>query len=781
MTKPTDFDVNPWPDSRPNRLIFILDADNRFERELLTQWLSHHGDSQGAYITVITVSLDDEGKNLSTRELEQVLDNDTDGLVTPLRIAWLPESTFSEYKPRLRDLVAGNPRRPTSRRGKAILQKNPERVFCLKGAPATLGDMRGRFQRRSKLNAGRRNAEFAEFIAHQAGLALDIAERRLIGGRYKVPRYITQSILSNPSYKNALKEVAQKDGKSMPLVLKEAHGYMKEMISFPRRFYIDLFAAMNNFVLGLGYENQVVIDKQEIQALRNIVRENPSVLLWTHKTYLDGMVVPKVLYENDFPLPHIFGGANLSFAGLSFLIRRSGGIFIRRSFQENLLYKATLKHYISYLMDKRFPMNWSFEGTRSRLGKLMPPRYGLLKYVLEACHNSHAQNIHIVPVAINYDLIRDVEEYAVEQTGRIKQPESLRWFIGYVRSLAKPMGRVYMDIGKPVVLDKAPDPEDKLALSKIAFEVAVEANRVTRLTLPSLVTMSLLGSAPVALTQEELTEHVLDLYQWAVRRDLRMSDDFDPENQEHMRSILNLMIKERILTRYDQGPDIVFGIGVEQHPVASYYRNTVIHFFVNKAIIEMAVMKAAEATEGDTLETFWREVDHLRDLFKFEFFYAPTDKFHEEIKRELELASPDWEGRIKRGGGEFVLLLDELAPLVAHATLLTYAEAYSVVANMLAQLEPDQALDEKSCANQAIRYGRQAFMQRRISSEASIGKILFQNAYQLLRHQGLTDAGGEQLGEQRKLVARELRELAVRLDRVKGIVTARRGSPLDIS
>ena len=125
------------------------------------------------------------------------------------------------------------------------------------------------------------------------------------------------------------------------------------------------------------------------------------------------------------------------------------------------MYKITLRHYVGYLMEKRFPMNWAFEGTRSRLGKLMPPRYGLLKYVLEACHATDARNIHIIPISISYDLIRDVEEYATEQTGRGKGAESLRWFIGYIRSLARPMGKVYVDIGEPVVLDRAPDPEDQ--------------------------------------------------------------------------------------------------------------------------------------------------------------------------------------------------------------------------------------------------------------------------------------------------------------------------------
>ena len=283
---------------------------------------------------------------------------------------------------------------------------------------------------------------------------LDLAERRLQGGRYKVPRQVAASLMASRGYNEALDRLAAETGTAKTQLMKEAAGYMDEMVSRPSTFWLDFYAKFNKFCLGLGYEEEIVCDKAAVEKMRQLVREHPSMLLWTHKTYLDGMVLPKLLYDNDFPMPHMFGGANLNFPGLGFLLHRAGAIFIRRSFQDNELYKITLRHYVGYLMEKRFPMNWAFEGTRSRLGKLMPPRYGLLKYVLEACHATDARNIHIIPISISYDLIRDVEEYATEQTSRGKGAESLRWFIGYIRSLARPMGKVYVDIGEPVVLDQ---------------------------------------------------------------------------------------------------------------------------------------------------------------------------------------------------------------------------------------------------------------------------------------------------------------------------------------
>ncbi len=767
---------SPWPQSPGSSVLFIIDASNHFEEDILKGWIRRHaGDYQGQVLET-TLDLEDDSKGIDTKALIPHLDLPPDCTVAPLRITWLPREDAINSGPRLRDFLFGDPRRPNIKTGKKILQAEPSRMHLIVGAPDSLGGLRGRYTAKYAIDPATAIQSFAKFVSRQAAIVLDMGERKLQGGRYKVPRYVAESMLANRGYNEAVEQLAVEEGKTKSELMEEAAEYMKEMISVPRTFWLDFYARFNNFCLGLGYEDKIVYDQGDVEDLRGIVRDHPSLLLWTHKTYLDGMVVPKVMYENDFPMPHMFGGANLSFAGLGFLVRRSGGIFIRRSFQDNKLYKITLRQYIGYLMEKRFPMNWAFEGTRSRMGKLMPPRYGLLKYVLEACHATDARNIHIVPVSISYDLIRDVEEYATEQTGMGKGPESLRWFIGYVRSLARPMGKVYMDIGEPVVLEKAPDPDDSLALSKIAFEVAVEANRVTPITFPSLVTMSLLGAAPKALTEAEVVEDLRALLAWAEARNLRISADFDRAYADQMDGLLGLMIDEKIVTRYDEGPETVYGIALEQHPVASYYRNTIIHFFVNKAILELSLAKATETENDNAAEVFWQEVDHLRDLFKFEFFYSPTEEFHQQIQDELDRLDFDWQTLITQGVAGFQLMLPGLTPLVSHVTLLTYAEAYSVVADLLASLKPDESLEEQDCISRALKLGKQAYLQRRISSESSIGKILFKNGYQLLKNRNLTEGGGADVEEKRDAIAMELRDVLRRIEIIRAIGVASRGS-----
>jgi glycerol-3-phosphate O-acyltransferase len=769
---------NPWPSRGGEKVLFLLDARNGFEQQLLKQWIHHHspGGSDEFHAPQVVLALRDEGKGIDSGSLVMALALSGDTLVRPLRVSWQPSAEAIDSGPRIRDLVFGDPRHPSSRRGRKILRDDPDRMHLIAGLPDTVDNLRKRFEHHHDTGAGEAGQrEFAAFVARQAALVLDMAQRKLRGGRYKVPRHVAASLLASAEYNQAIDELAASTGRSKEDLLKEARGYMKEMVSVPNTFWLDFFARFNEFCLGLGYEDDIVYDKASVEQLRQLVRDKPSLLLWTHKTYLDGMVVPKVLYDNDFPMPHMFGGANMNFPGLGYLLHRAGGIFIKRSFQDNELYKTTLRHYIGYLMEKRFPMNWAFEGTRSRMGKLMPPRYGLLKYTLEACHATDARDINIVPISISYDLIRDVEEYATEQTGRGKGAESLRWFIGYIRSLARPMGKVYMDIGEPVVLERAPHPDDRLALSKIAFEVAVQADEVTPITFPSLVTLSLLGAAPGALTEAELTDNMQSLLSYAEARKLRISPDFNRAFADQMEGLLGIMIDENIVTRYDEGPEVVYGIAPEQHPVASYYRNTVIHFFVHKAIAELALLKASESGGADALDVFWSEVDELRDLFKFEFFYAPSDEFHQQIRQEMDHYHKDWENLLAEGATGFSKMLDTMAPVIAHVTLLTYAEAYSVVTALLGRKSPEESLDEEQCVSEALKFGRQAYLQRRISSESSIGKLLFKNGFKMLQSRDLTEGGTPDIAQRRKDQSLQLRDLMRRLEVIRAIGVATRG------
>ena len=330
------------------------------------------------------------------------------------------------------------------------------------------------------------------------------------------------------------------------------------------------------------------------------------------------------------------------------------------------------------------------------------------------------------------------------------------------------MGQIYMDFGEPVILEDAPSSEDRATLSKIALQVGVAANQVTPITLASVGTMILLGYAPRALTRDELAREIARVIFWAQARNIKITSHFELENEAELDTLADVLVGSRLVTRYDDGPETVYAINPKKEAVASYYRNTTIHHFVAKAIAELALFSATH-TDRSRLQAFWAEVDRLRDLFKFEFFYSPTYKFHDEIRAELVRYDTDWEDRVDQDDDYGIELLRDFRPLIAHATLTQFVEADYVVADVMAMTPAGESLTADECVKRCFGYGRQAYLRRRISSQASIGKLLFQNGYKWMENKGLTGADDASLGQQRKQLSQDLRELTHRLHKLQAL------------
>ncbi len=756
---------NPWQHIESDHVLFVVDAEHQVEERVLMQWLAatkaEHGYQGSVSYSVVPIAHHPE--DIPTDGLQMALQVSPETLIAPVRVVWQTKLDKLNTRPSLRDLLRGNPRRPSARRAERILQESAERAQCIMGSPATLSDLNKRYE--ARLVIADVNENLADYVAEQASLALEVAERRLRGSRYKVPRQVSKQVRASDRYRRGLIEISEQTGESEIELRQRALPYFKELVAIPHNFWQDVQAAFNRWIMSLGYKNQLVVDVDSLDRYRAIVREHPTALLWTHKTHMDGPTMQSILFEHDFPPPHIMGGINMAIAGVGYMARRSGAIFIRRSFQDNPLYKLVLREYLAYLLEKRFPLTWSFEGTRSRVGKLMPPRYGMLKYTMDAMQESNADFLHIVPVAINYDLINDVKDYAAEQAGTKKRPESLSWMISYLRRMRQPLGRIYVDFGEPVVVQRYGFYDDPLALQKTAFKVGVEVNRVTPITLTGLMCMSLLGAAPRAQTIDEMVSHMDALKAWAQHRDIRFTSDFEEGSMRQMLTLIKHMVDSGLINRYDEGPEIIYAVAADQHMMASYYRNTIVHHFVTKAIAELALVAAANA-QKKPLEAFWQEADRLKDMFKFEFFYAPSDEFHAEVKNELAYFDRDWVKKMSKP--EYASnLLRQMTPLVAAAVLRPYIEAYRVVADVFARLKAHETLDAKASLNASMKYARQAYLQRRINSKASIGQILFNNGYKLFESYGLVAPGEAELLTKRKTMSRDLRVLSHRLEHIR--------------
>ena len=150
------------------------------------------------------------------------------------------------------------------------------------------------------------------------------------------------------------------------------------------------------------------------------------MLLFSHRSYLDGVIVPVAMQENRLPPVHTFAGINLSFGLMGPLMRHSGVIFLRRKLDDPL-YKYVLRQFVGYIVEKRFNLSWSIEGTRSRTGKMLPPKLGLLAYVADAYLDGRSDDILLQPVSISFDQLHETAEYAAYARGGEKTPEGLSW------------------------------------------------------------------------------------------------------------------------------------------------------------------------------------------------------------------------------------------------------------------------------------------------------------------------------------------------------------------
>jgi glycerol-3-phosphate O-acyltransferase len=470
-------------------------------------------------------------------------------------------------------------------------------------------------------------------------------------------------------------------------------------------------------------------------------------------------------------------------------VRRSGTFFIRRTFRDDEVYKFVFQHYIDYLIEKRFSLEWYIEGGRSRSGKLLPPRFGMLAYVVDAHRRGKSEDVFLIPVSIAYDQISDVSDYAAEQSGAAKPRESFGWFVGVVRRLRRRYGNIHIRFGEPLSLSKTLGPaepnaapsadEQSLAVQKLAFEVAVRINRVTPITSSSLVTLALLGTGQRALTAREVRDALVNVLHFTRRRGLPTVGELDLDGEDGVRRALEALERNGVVSCFTGGAEPVYQIGPEQQLEAAYYRNTVIHFFVSPAIAELALLRAAEPDVGDPAAAFWDEAMRLRDLLKFEFFFAEKELFRGELQRELSLNDAEWERKLAAGGEAALQLLRRFRPFSAHRVLRPFIEAYQIVGDSLERRDPALAFDEAGFTAGCMGLGKQYLLQRRVYSAASLSQVLIQTAIRLARNRSLLDPGAPDLEPRRRAFAEEIRSAVRRIEAIDALAASRRAGLID--
>jgi glycerol-3-phosphate O-acyltransferase len=471
----------------------------------------------------------------------------------------------------------------------------------------------------------------------------------------------------------------------------------------------------------------------------------------------------------------------MAFWPLGPLGRRVGVIWIRRTIRDNPVYRWVLRQYLGYLVGKRFNLEWYVEGGRTRSGKLLPPKMGLLRYLVDAIEDAEIADVHIVPVSIVYDQLEEVAEMTAESRGAVKHAEGLRWLVDYARRQSRPSGRVQVNFGEtlevsPALTSYGGAEDPRLALSKLAFEVCTRINRATPITRTGMVTLAMLGVDGRSLTAGEVCDVLDPLRRYAEARELPGAREVSElAAVSGVESTLATLVEHGVVQCFDKGREPVYAIGQDNELVAAFYRNGVIHWFINRSIAELALVRAAEEETGsDPVEAAWKEAFRLRDVLKFEFFFADRHRFRDEMREELALIEPGWHVDGELTLSEVGRALADSGAVMAHRVLSSFLESYHVVAECLLTSPTRAPIEKAAFLSECLALGEQLRLQRRIASGEAVSTVLFGSALKLAENRGLLGIEDPRLTAGREAFADELRDLVRRIRVVADIDRAQR-------
>ncbi|MEE9373812.1 MAG: HAD-IB family hydrolase [Saprospiraceae bacterium] len=585
-----------------------------------------------------------------------------------------------------------------------------------------------------------------------------------------------EHILNDAHFQNTLKELSETGNQSIDQINREASEYLKELYSEQKPLVNAVALQISQFILERAYDKSIDVKATEIKKLSKLMRNHPVAFVMTHKTYLDMMVLGAVLIQHGLELPYTFAGINMSFLGLGEFGRKSGVIFIRRSFKDNLVYKASLRHFISHLVGAKSHFMWAIEGTRSRTGKLVWPQMGILKYIAEGEDHSQKE-VKYVPISVVYDLIPDVQDMTEEGRGKDKKSESLMWFLNYIKNMSGDFGRISLRIGDPIErtadqMASIPLEEDSLyskkySLPRFAFELVHGINQTTPVTTSSLVCTVLLSKFAAEKIDIEADIHELMAIVEHIRPDALV--DRGKSINESVQAALNLMIQGNVIQQLGNGVKAKYSIVARNFLSATYYSNMAVHHLYHRAFIEMALYKVSKL-KSNRLNAFWEDVMKMRDLFKFEFFYSRKSEFSDEIEQNLTLFTKDWEAQLKDPEAKINLLLDTQSTFVSPVILSTYIEAYKVVIHALRTLDLDAYEDEKSLLDACLFVGEEMHWLGKIHRVESVSKPFLQNGIRLVKNRGLIPTSKKTNKRELGLFLKELETYSERIKSLQSIL-----------
>ncbi|TXD35241.1 hypothetical protein FRC98_17395 [Lujinxingia vulgaris] len=625
-------------------------------------------------------------------------------------------------------------------------------------------------------------------------------ESHVILGPTASPReQVGREVLARPELVEAMREHAEKSGEDELSVRRKAQKLFDEIAADPSLLMIKIFSATLSLVWYRIYDG-LEVDEPGLERVREQARTSSIVLVPSHKSHIDYLVLSYVFYHYGLMTPHIAAGVNLSFWPLGPLFRRAGAFFIRRSFKGEDLYPVVFREYLIRVLEEKYPVEFFIEGTRSRTGKLIKPRYGMLDMMVRAFASGRLDAIKIVPISVGYEKIIEERTYRRELLGEEKQKESLAGLLKTPKFLTSKKGRLYVEFDEPIDLAEyfgrfgidrlEPEDEDLDALTvRLAHRIIYDINRVTTVSPTALVATVLLNNPnrdasigrarllhelgfllhfmtqpgrPVRLSgalREALASRqaAIDALRAAHPHDtppvsLNYDEDADPNDLErqHIESAMGRAVasvidralaifeKEKQVRITDPGDRASYTLEPQARHEIAYYRNTLVHHFVPEGLLASAIASFESSTIP--LDRLMDQTLFLSRLFKYEWIYEERAEFENVFMRTLDYFSASGWVNIEGAGEERVVAIATPRPELDYLRrmVLTFVEAYALVFRRLHELV-DVPVERDALIKDVIAKGREQLERSELGFDESLSKPTLLNALRLLEDWGVVE------------------------------------------
>jgi len=308
-----------------------------------------------------------------------------------------------------------------------------------------------------------------------------------------------------------------------------------------------------------------------------------------------------------------------------------------------------LSKYIAILLKEGLPLEFFIEGGRSRTGKMVIPKYGLLSMIIQAYQDKYCDNFAAIPVYIGYDRVIEEKSYLDELSGAPKEKENAAQIIKSGNILRKRYGQVYINIGEPMIMKSYLKSQEKqieqMTLDerqslyrKIGYEIELEINKVSVVTPFSLVASGLLSHDRRGISHDELTDILNEFYEFLLTRKVKFAATFE-HRERAITDALNILVQSEIISRTEaeeeeeEMQEVVYSLDDKKRLSLEYYKNTILHFFVPLSFVATSMLESRE--DVMPLSRIMGDYKFLKRLLWNEFIFDERKDDLEEVNEVL--------------------------------------------------------------------------------------------------------------------------------------------------